>query len=385
MCPLLHRGSIVNRKDSWKRGRLGEDILKGKIIKDKMIKDKMIKDKMIKAMISKYEISDVEVTHLEDIHNRVGYKRSFYSLVIAIVLMSSLLMSGCQKEEGYRTGGKVSQAYVQEVTAAPEDVKAKGYEYDYDSLTYDLVWSDEFDYEGLPDDSKWGYDVGGSGWGNNELQYYTDDSNAYVKDGILVIEARKEEKEGKAYTSARMITKNKGDWLYGKIEVKAKLPDGRGTWPAIWMLPTDWEYGGWPASGEIDIMEHVGYNQDTVHASIHTESYYHKIRTHKTGTKLVKGASEDFHVYSIEWLPDKIIAFIDGEEYFTFEPTKYKANPTYKEWPFDKRFHLLLNIAVGGDWGGAMGVDESIFPKQMLVDYVRVYQSKEITDLINKE
>lgn len=312
-------------------------------------------------------------------------KHRISQLVLTVSILSGLLLGGCQNQnDGYRTGTKVSNAYVnpnQVEEVAPEDVKAKGYSYDYDNLTYDLVWSDEFDYEGLPDETKWGYDVGGSGWGNNELQYYTDDSNAYVKDGKLVIEARKEAKEGMDYTSARLISKGKGDWLYGKIEVRAKLPDGLGTWPAIWMLPTDWEYGSWPASGEIDIMEHVGYDQNNIHATIHTQSYYFKINTQKSATKYVEGVSEDFHVYSVEWLPDTILAFIDGEEYFRFEPTKFKENPTYKEWPFDKRMHLLMNIAVGGDWGGAKGVDESIFPKQMVVDYVRVYQSREITEL----
>jgi beta-glucanase (GH16 family) len=264
---------------------------------------------------------------------------------------------------------------------APEDIKAQGFEYDYDNLTYDLVWSDEFDYEGLPDETKWGYDVGGSGWGNNELEYYTEGENACVKDSNLVIEARKEEYEGKDYTSSRMITKGKGDWLYGKIEVRAKLPGGLGTWPAIWMLPTDWEYGGWPASGEIDIMEHVGYDMGNIHATIHTQSYYFKINTQKSATKFIKDVAEEFHVYSLEWLPDKIMAYIDGELYFTYEPNKYKAVPTYKEWPFDKKMHLLLNLAIGGDWGGAKGIDDTIFPKQMVVDYVRVYQSKEINEI----
>lgn len=300
---------------------------------------------------------------------------------------SSMLMVGCQKDPGYRMGTKVSDAYVDPKKlheVKEEDIRAMGFEYDYDNLTYDLVWSDEFDYEGLPDETKWGYDVGGYGWGNNELQYYTEGENAYVKDGHLIIEARKESKEGKDYTSARLVTRGKGDWLYGKIEVRAKLPSGLGTWPAIWMLPTDWEYGGWPASGEIDIMEHVGYNQDTIHASIHTESYYHSINTQKTATRYVKGVSDEFHVYSVEWLPDKIMAYIDGELYFTFDPKDYKKTPTYKEWPFDKRFHLLLNIAVGGNWGGAKGMDDSIYPVQMVVDYVRVYQSKEINELIKK-
>lgn len=308
------------------------------------------------------------------------YKKNIY--IAALGILSCMLLTACQEKSGYRTGSNVSKAYVNDTgdEVAPEDIKAQGYEYDYDSLTYDLVWSDEFDYEGKPDETKWGYDVGGGGWGNNELEYYTEGENAYVKDGNLVIEARKEDYEGRNYTSSRMITKNKGDWLYGKIEVKAKLPSGRGTWPAIWMLPTDWEYGGWPASGEIDIMEHVGYDQDNIHATVHTQSYYFKINTQKSGSKTVKGASDDFHVYGLEWLPDKIIATIDGEEYLTFDPNTYKKNPTWKEWPFDKRFHLLLNIAVGGDWGGVQGVDDTIFPAQMLVDYVRVYQSKEINE-----
>lgn len=293
-------------------------------------------------------------------------------------------LSSCKKKEEYRVGSVVSDAFIsaEEKEKSNLDVKAKGYQYDYDNLTYDLVWSDEFDYEGLPDDTKWDYDVGGSGWGNNELQYYTREGNAFVKDGKLVIEARKESHEGMDYTSARLVSRGKGDWLYGKIEVSAKLPSGLGTWPAIWMLPTDWKYGSWPASGEIDIMEHVGYNQNTIHGSVHTQSYYHSINTQKTATKYIEGVSDDFHTYSVEWLPDKIIILIDGEEFFTFEPTKYKPNPTYKEWPFDERMHLLLNIAVGGNWGGAKGMDESIYPIQMEIDYVRVYQSKEINDLI---
>ncbi|MDF2943058.1 MAG: laminarinase, glycosyl hydrolase family 16 er [Herbinix sp.] len=315
-------------------------------------------------------------------------KRYKCFMITAVAILPCILFSACQdNNDGYRTGKKVSDAYVNPdavATVAEEDIKAVGYVYDYEKLNYDLVWSDEFDYEGLPDDTKWNYDIGGSGWGNHELQYYTDDKNAYVKEGNLVIEARKEEYQGMDYTSARLVTRDKGDWLYGKIEVRAKLPDGLGTWPAIWMLSTDWKYGSWPASGEIDIMEHVGYNQDTIHASIHTQSYYHRINTQKTATKVIPGVSEEFHVYSIEWLPDKIIAYIDEEQYFSFTPSEFKKQPTYKEWPFDKRMHLLLNLAVGGDWGGAQGVDDSIYPKQMLVDYVRVYQSKEINEFTQK-
>lgn len=241
---------------------------------------------------------------------------------------------------------------------------------------YELVWSDEFNYSGLPDSKKWSYDTGGnaSGWGNNEAQHYTADrlKNAEVKNGFLNITAVKEDFEGKKYTSARLITKGKGDWLYGKIEVRAKLPDGRGMWPAIWMLPTDWIYGGWPASGEIDIMENVGYDPYVIVGSAHTESYNHVKGTHKNGTIKIADCYTEFHNYIVEWEAKEYRVYVDDKLYFTFK----NENTGYKAWPFDKRFHLLLNVAVGGNWGGAKGIDDSIFPRTMTVDYVRVYQRK---------
>lgn len=263
-------------------------------------------------------------------------------------------------------------------------------DYDIDNLNYELVWSDEFDTDGRPDPDKWGYDFGGGGWGNNELQYYTissednENPNAFVEDGHLVIEAREEKKGARDYTSARVISKNKGDWLYGKFEIRAKLPEGRGTWPAIWMLPTDWEYGGWPESGEIDIMEHVGYDQDNIVGTIHTKSYNHGINTQKGKTIHVEGVSEEFHTYTMEWLPDRIRWYVDEELYNEFVPADYSDGITSNEWPFDKRFHLLMNIAVGGNWGGSQGVADDIWPQRMLVDYVRVYQAAEIDALIEE-
>ena len=232
-------------------------------------------------------------------------------------------------------------------------------------------WSDEFDYTGLPDPLKWSYDIGGHGWGNNELQYYTDRiENAVVKDGLLKINAIKEKYEGKEYTSTRLISKYKGDLLYGRVEVSAKIPSGRGTWPAIWMLPTDWEYGGWPASGEIDIMEHVGYDLNKIHISTHSEAYYWRIGTQRTATKVIENATTAFHRYRIDWTPYAIRGYIDDVHIFT----SVNDGTDYKAWPFDKRFHLLLNIAVGGDWGGQQGIDESIFPATMEVDYVRFFK-----------
>lgn len=238
--------------------------------------------------------------------------------------------------------------------------------------TWELKWSDEFISAGLPDNTKWGYDVGGSGWGNNELQYYTDSrlENARVENGNLIIEARKEAYGGKNYTSARLVSRNKGDWKYGRIEVKAKLPGGRGTWPAIWMLPTDWVYGAWPASGEIDIMEYVGYDPGIVHGTVHTEAYNHSIGTQVGASYSVPNAETAFHVYAIEWDESKIDFFVDGNKYFTFN-----NQGTWQKWPFDQRFHLILNIAIGGNWGGVQGVDDNIFPVKMEIDYVRVYQA----------
>jgi beta-glucanase (GH16 family) len=237
-----------------------------------------------------------------------------------------------------------------------------------------LVWADEFDYNGLPNANKWSYDTAGNagGWGNNELQFYTKArlSNVEVKNGYLTITARKEDYKGFKYTSARLITKEKGDWLYGRMEIKAKLPDGRGMWPAIWMLPTDWAYGGWPKSGEIDIMENVGYDPFVIVASAHTESYNHVLGTQKGNRITINTCYSDFHVYALEWEAKEYRVYVDDTLYFTFK----NEGTGYKVWPFDKRFHLLLNIAVGGNWGGQQGIDDSVFPRSMIVDYVRVYE-----------
>jgi beta-glucanase (GH16 family) len=229
------------------------------------------------------------------------------------------------------------------------------------------VWTDEFSTDGLPDAGKWRYDIGGSGWGNNELQYYTDGLNASINAGILKITARKENYSGKLYTSARMVTKNKADWLYGSVEVKAKLPKGRGSWPAIWMLPTESVYGVWPNSGEIDIMEHVGFDQNNVHFTLHASSFFGA--NGKGGAKIITTATDDFHLYRLDWTPYGIRGYFDNEKVFDY----INPNSGFASWPYDKKFHLLLNIAVGGNWGGAQGVDDSIFPITMEIDYVRVY------------
>jgi len=239
---------------------------------------------------------------------------------------------------------------------------------------FKLVWSDEFDYSGLPDSSKWSFDQRGNayGWGNNEAQFYTKErvQNAEVKGGFLTITAIKEDFEGKKYTSARLVTAKKGDWLYGRMEIRAKLPDGRGMWPAIWMLSTEGKYGGWPASGEIDIMENVGYDPYVIVASAHTKAYNHVQGTQKNGKLTVNDCHTNFHVYALEWEASEYRVFVDDQLFFTFK----NEGTGFKAWPFDQKFHLLLNVAVGGNWGGLKGIDESIFPKAMVVDYVRMYQ-----------
>ena len=240
-----------------------------------------------------------------------------------------------------------------------------------------LVWADEFSYKGLPDSTRWGYDRGrgcpqNCGWGNQEAQFYTWDrkENARVENGFLIIEARKENWQDALYTSTRLVSKNKGDWKYGRIEVRAQLPKGTGIWPAIWMLPTDNVYGGWPKSGEIDIMENVGYYPDSVFGTVHTEAYNGMRGTQKVKGISVPDLSTAFHVYAIEWSADKIEYYLDGVKTFTFP----KESDDTRVWPYNQPFHVILNMAIGGDFGGKKGIDDTIFPTQMRVDYVRVYQ-----------
>jgi len=247
-----------------------------------------------------------------------------------------------------------------------------------DNTELKLVWSDEFDYTGIPDSTKWAYSIGDGcpelcGWGNNELQYYTYENlkNTRVEDGLLIIEVHKEDLENSEFTSGKLVTKGKQDWQYGRFEIRAKLPSTKGVWSAIWMMPTDpSHYGGWPKCGEIDIMENVGYDPDTVEASAHTGSYYFTINTQKHERLVVPDNSEEFHIYSLEWEEDEYRVFVDDINYFTFK----NEGTGFMEWPFDQKFYLILNIAYGGNWGGQKGLDSEKLPQKMEVDYVRVYE-----------
>jgi hypothetical protein len=236
---------------------------------------------------------------------------------------------------------------------------------------YKIVWQDEFntDKPSMPSTTDWWYETGGNGWGNNELQNYvsgkiSSDTLAYVSGGTLKIYARKI--NGTVY-SIRMNTSS--SWKYGYFEARLKLPKGKGTWPAFWMLPKN--FTAWPADGEIDIMEEVGFNPNYVSSSIHCTAYNHTIGTQKTAAKYVDNAEGEFHVYAVEWTANYIKGFVDGVNYFTFD-NDGKGNKN--TWPFDAPFYLKLNLAWGGNWGGANGVDESALPLTYEIDYVRVYQ-----------
>lgn len=240
---------------------------------------------------------------------------------------------------------------------------------------WELVWQDEFDYTGLPDSTRWSFDVDGNSWlwGNNEAQWYTQDrvENAYVADGVLTITALYENWEDKQYTSARLRTLGKGDWNQGRIEVSAQVPSGVGTWSAIWMLPSDTVYGKWPHSGEIDIMEYVGRDPGTLFSTVHTGSFNHMINTQVGDTIIVADIDTKFCTYALEWEEEELRSYVDGNHYFTFK----KVEDSSSAWPFDQPFHLLINLAIGGNLGGE--VDNDSFPQKMLVDYVRVYKKVE--------
>lgn len=243
-------------------------------------------------------------------------------------------------------------------------------------VEYQLVWSDEFDYTGLPDSTKWVYDTEGNsqGWGNNELQHYTHakKENAWVENGVLHITAIQGSIEGKDYSSARLNSKS--DWLHGKIEVRAKLPEGRGTWPAIWMMPGGWSFedGDWPNIGEIDIMEHVGHEAGVIHASAHSKDYQWQKGTQQTATIKIADATEKFHSYILEWSEDIMKCYVDDKLYFEYKNEGLGES----KWPYTKPFYLILNVAVGGAWGSVKGIDKEAFPQTMEVDFVRVYQKK---------
>jgi beta-glucanase (GH16 family) len=243
-----------------------------------------------------------------------------------------------------------------------------------------LVWADEFDGAAL-DRSKWRYDTARNrdGWYNGELQYYAADrpENVRVADGHLIIEARREDLDparyadwgGQHYTSGRILTRGLAAWTYGFVEVRAKLPCARGTWPAIWMLP---ETGGWPDGGEIDIMEEVGSQPEVVHATLHTALFVHSRGTQRGAELKLTGSCEAFHLYQLDWRPNSITIGVDSRAYMRVRNDQPGGRGA---WPFDAPFHLILNLAMGGSWAAARGMDDAALPQRMEFDYVRVWQA----------
>lgn len=234
-----------------------------------------------------------------------------------------------------------------------------------------LVKQDEFNTDGAPDSELWSYDIGtgDNGWGNNELQYYTDRTeNITVQDGMLVITANREDYMGSSYTSAKIHTKDKFDLEYGRVEARIKLPYGNGMWPAFWMLGNDIDEVSWPQCGEIDIMEYTGDKPTILHGSVHGPGYSGGNPVTKTFELMGDRFDTGFHIFGIEWGPNYINYYVDDVLYNQITPDDADG-----EWVFDHPFYIILNLAVGGNFAGAPN-DETVFPQSMLVDYVRVYQ-----------
>lgn len=243
---------------------------------------------------------------------------------------------------------------------------------------YNMIWEDDFSYEGKPDSNKWTFEVG-EHWANNEEQAYTDRlENAYVKDGMLQICARKEQYGIREYTSARITTYGKKSFQYGYFEICAKLPKGSGSWPAFWMLPDSIKTGevSWPECGEIDIMEHIGRKENKIWYSLHSGRHNHTRTDTKQYTEIFdfQNVCNEFHTYGMEWCEDHIAFYFDNECIHCFSKADDKEDQTSHSWPFDQPFFAIINIAVGGGLGGE--IEESSLPYLMQIKHFRVYEKK---------
>ncbi|WP_442587334.1 glycoside hydrolase family 16 protein [Pedobacter sp. AW31-3R] len=287
-------------------------------------------------------------------------KRYHLKYFLSALLLSSVTFTACSQQAA---ADKSQERPVQNIAKGP---------YIFEIAP---AWSEEFEYTGIPDQAKWKYDRGGGGWYNHEKQYYSDrEENVKVEDGKLKITAIRKNAGPETYTSGKITTKGKQSFLYGRVEARLKVPQGRGTWPALWMLSTNDAYGYWPNSGEIDIMEHVGYQPNVMHMTIHNKAANAKDKAELVAnkSKTIPTAITAFHVYRLDWTPEAIRGYIDDELLLEYKNT----NKGFESWPFDKEFYLLLNLAIGGDWGGVEGIDNDIFPATYEVDYVRYYKMK---------
>ena len=287
------------------------------------------------------------------------------ALCVALICSACSTFYLVQKPDLYKSA---EESYEEDLTPPGDN----GYKPEQEKEGWKLVWQDEFE-GAILDSTKWNYEVNGDGGGNNELQYYVKNpGNSYMKDGKFVIKAMKQDYKGKPFTSGRVNTRYKAGWKYGRFDIRAKTPIQQGVWPAIWMLPTDYVYGGWPQSGEIDIMETIGHKPTTLYGTLHYGQPWPNNKNIGGNTQLPKGTFEDaYHVFSCEWEENVVRFYLDDSLYATRTPADLAPQP----WPFDQTFHMILNLAIGGNWPGPPD-ETTVFPKYMFVDYVRVYERK---------
>lgn len=293
-------------------------------------------------------------------------------LTILMLTICGVSLASCDDNRNDKLPYEIDDSFKRQEMIAEEVKDCEKQSLTGELSDYKIIWSDEFNYTGTPDSSKWSYELGtgNGGWGNNELQTYTNRTdNAYVDNGNLTITAKREEYNGSDFTSARLVTKGKGDFTYGYIEMRAILAGGRGAWPAFWMMPTDSKYGTWPASGEIDIMEYVGNRKNYVLNTVHSEARYGG--NGRGNTYFVNGVEESYHTYGLLWTEDYLKFYVDGIEKFKVTNGKLSRD-NYKYWPYDENFFIILNVAMGGNLGGDIG--DEFQETKMIVDYVRVYQ-----------
>lgn len=298
-------------------------------------------------------------------------------LLHSVMLGSAMLVTSVVGQPGVSTSPSTEQPAAAP-TAPPSPAPSETHNA---PPGYVMVWSDEFSQDGLPDSSRWRYDThrNRQGWYNQERQYYAANrlENSRVENGHLVIEALEEQLDPgqypdlgrQRYTSARLFTQGIAAWTYGFFEIRAKLPCGVGTWPAIWMLPED-STVEWPTGGEIDIMEHVGFARGEINQSVHTRAFNFTRNSQKTTKFMVPDACDAMHRYQLLWTPEFVLTGVDDQPRFLFRSVPNDAT----RWPFNQPMHLLLNVAVGGTWGGQRGIDPAAFPARFEIDYVRVYQ-----------
>jgi len=300
------------------------------------------------------------------------FPTAFLSLIFTCLLMTAC-RGDAATDEGATSGRKPGAPAASETMAAPVAAGAS----DYVPAGYELVWNDEFDYTGLPDTTRWGFQKGGFGWTAKELQYYSDGElkNSKVEGGMLHITALKEKIDRNEFSSARLVTKKKATFEQGYFEVRAKFPAGEGLRSAVWMVGDTVSKIGWPNAGEIDIVEHYGKVPDYIGGAVQTQADSWNRKGQKGGAVQLPTATSEFHVYAVQWTDEQLVFSLDGEPYLTYPRPTVVPGTLERGWPFKWPFYLAMNLSVGGVRGRqSNNISDNIFPAEMLVDYVRVYQ-----------